>query len=1110
MDNLVLCLAHLKINVSIGMIHLELKIPTLVQHIQVDGKPYFNLSPLFLRGPVATHRRYQEAIANYRQEIRRNMADFKLNRYNSEDFFWLFFHPAINFKKHHLRFNMGRDVVDGLFSTVEFTTNKMRVLLLPSFGNSMQIIDADQTTLDAVVLERLIRRRLVQEREIKGSYFSPQEYYATPRDFIAEIPVKLELQFSPSTIGKKEDDNFFFLNNDSIEFDGASELYKIGENLNELFPYELQRAFFQEKMVEELYNVLYRQQELIPIAIVGKEGIGRHTVIHEALARYLEEHAKSDNQNRPASIWHFDPTRIVSGMSIVGQWQKRLESIIKYLIQPNEDQKSIPDKLLSDNAIALLSAGKSGLNEMTASDVLKPYLEKRQLQLILILTPEEWLLLQEKDRAFSSLFQVIRMNEPDFITGVKIILELRKRLELEHSTQISILAIDQLLYTHRVYQTEKALPGGIVRLLRQLSIKHRFGMIGAVEAREEFGLITGLKERFFDPAYVFEPDEVKNSIARELIGQDDATEALSNVVQLFKAKLNNNRRPISSLLFIGPTGVGKTHAAKVLTRYLTGNESYLLRFDMNEYLDAYSVDRLIGDEYNPEGQLTGKVRYQPFSVILLDEIEKAHRKVQDLLLQLLDDGRLTDRLGRSVDFTNTIIIMTSNAGAEDIDRQITIGRSPTADTDIYRTALERQFRPEFINRIDQVVVFKPLAEDHLLGIAQLQIDELLQRDGFVRRSTILNITREALEWVAKRGYDPKMGGRALRRQIDRDLTSLLAEQLLKIQTQSPIILDIRLQDERLAPEIHPLEFVEATDAKYFPELPRYEDGKKFYDRLLSATEQMIEDIQNRETNPYEDWDVDNNWLYYDYITQLDEAKERLLMMMNGFNNPQFRQILPTPLRLKQCDILTKRDKEKGTRSLEEVKARLFQEAALTEISDSYQYAETLFDGLRTEFIDHFLNVALLRLYGQAFLKGQLDEIVISIESLITGQGQSEIETLFSQYINLLEHLNVSYHFDENAYKITAEGYGIAPLFQGEAGIHLFYMGHQSPLPIRVKIRPWRQDTAQQWQVIRLYDGKKTITDLRTRFMNAVNLTPPEFKLILYAGLPLSIRVLVAP
>jgi len=279
---------------------------------------------------------------------------------------------------------------------------------------------------------------------------------------------------------------------------------------------------------------------------------------------------------------------------------------------------------------------------------------------------------------------------------------------------------------------------------------------------------------------------------------------------------------------------------------------------------------------------------------------------------------------------------------------------------------------------------------------------------------------------------------------------------------------------------------------------------------LLSTEQMIEDIQNREVNPYEDWDVDNNWLYYDFITQLDETKEKLLMMMNGFNNPQFRQILPTPLRLKQCDILTKRDKEKGTRSLEEVKARLFQEAALNEISDSYQYAETLFDGLRTEFIGHFLNVALLRLYGQAFLKGQLDEIVISIDSLITGQGAAEAKTLLLQYHSLLEHLNVSSTIDEENHKITAEGYGIATLFQGEAGIHLFYMGHQSPLPIRVKIRPWHKETAQQWQVIRLYDGKKTITDLRTRFMNAFNLTPPEFKLILYAGLPQDIRSAIAP
>ena len=253
----------------------------------------------------------------------------------------------------------------------------------------------------------------------------------------------------------------------------------------------------------------------------------------------------------------------------------------------------------------------------------------------------------------------------------------------------------------------------------------------------------------------------------------------------------------------------------------------MMRFDMNEYIDGGAVHRLIGDEHNPEGHLTGKVRYQPYGIVLFDEIEKAHPRVHDLLLQVLDDGRLTDSLGKTVDFTGTIIIMTSNVGARAASAQVGFDTGQRDDSSVYRKAVENRFRPEFINRIDRIVIFESLQLEHILSIARLQIKELLKRDGFVRRTTILNISSDALEWVARRGYDEKMGGRALKRQIEKDLTTLSAEQLITTHTDNPIIFDILFEDQKLVPKITPLAFCDALGEGWMPELPEISRGKRF-------------------------------------------------------------------------------------------------------------------------------------------------------------------------------------------------------------------------------------------------------------------------------------------
>lgn len=1079
----------------------EFKVPTLVQHIQVDGRPYFSLRPLFWPGPISIHRRYQEAVVGFRKEVRHHLSAYPTSRHTLDQTLWLMFQPKPLFQKRKVQFSFGKHQVDGLFLVLQFTVNDLPILYLPAFNNTMQLLATEETPISDQELEKVIKRLLHKEREYQGAEFQPEEYYANRRDYLVDVPVKLDLKSGPNRFEEVQDTNPFFRFFQETEFDGAEEAAKTGNDLNESFPHALQQTFFRDELATEIYDLMY-QRDPIPFVLVGEEGVGRHNLISNAVYRYLSQRSE-DEKESPVSVWNLDPNRIISGMSIVGQWQKRTEAIIQYLIKPK-----IGHKLLIDNPVALLRIGKSGQNSMTLSDVLKPYLEKRSLQNILIATPQEWQLIQEKDRSFSDLFQVIRIFEPDPSTALKIILEQRKILEQENGLRISISAISQLMYVHRIFQSNKALPGAVIRLLRQMAIKHRYGYVDAQNVREEFGMVSGLREEIFSSGHWFEKNEVLNGLQRELIGQKEAALALNNVIQLYKAKLNNPRRPISSLMFIGPTGVGKTHAAKILTRYLTGSEEGLVRFDMNEYLDPYAIDRLIGDEYNPEGQLTGKIRYRPFSVLLLDEIEKAHPKVHDLFLQLLDDGRLTDRLGRTVDFTNCIIIMTSNVGADDNRFRISLGNDPQhqGQAQVYRSALEKQFRPEFVNRIEQIVIFRPLEREHILGISRLQIKELLQRDGFVRRTTILNIQKEALEWVANRGYDPEMGGRALRRQIERDLTSLSADQLLKIRTPGPIILDIHLDEDRLIPRIFPLEFAIASGETYFPKPPKPESGGSFYRRLLNLVDELNEQVSNRNTGPdyYDARSIQDDWHYYHFITRLDEMKENIATFMIAFNNNNFVRNLPTPLRLKQSELFRDRSNSRNPESLEDVKARLFHDAALKEVSETYQFANGVYDAMDTEFVDHYLNVALLRLAGRAFLRGELDKVEIKMESLVAGQGQREIEYLVDRYQDLLEHLNIEFDYYPEEQLIVAEDYGIAPILQSEAGIHLFYLAHQNPLPIRVHIKPVAEKT-NTWQVIRLYDGNRTLTDLRTQFTNVMNMSGQEFKLLVYAGLPTELR-----
>lgn len=1087
---------------------ITLEIPTIVRHLKINGASHYSLRPLFVSYPEVSSVRYEDAEAQYQKELKNAFKGFVLTQANAQQLLWYLFRPEF-LKYHHCDFNinLGGYFLKGLLGLASFTLQGHTFVVLPFVENFMFMATrnehgyADVDTQAKEVLRKVLRD--IRARDEKS--FDPEQYQSHKKEYVTDIRVDVNVSAGAFQMERSSQLAFFSRLMNNQEFDGAAEIEKIGYDLNSRYPGDLERAFYQDELVETLSRMVF-QGEQTPIALVGPEGVGKHAVIQELVWRYMDEGGYEANGRRER-IWRLDPVRVISGMSIVGMWEKRFEAILKFVLKPEEEARR-PDKVLIDNVVSLLYIGQSASGSLTLSDVLRSYMEKRQLQVIILASPEEWQIVQEKDRRFSDLFQVIRMNEPRFELAAKIILQQRKKLEQDNGSIISIQAVDQLLTLHRNYLKNKPLPGSVLSLLRQLAVKYRNQRIDVMEVRKEFGVFSGMEERIFDATQALDATELHNDIARDLVGQPEAVQVLKDVVQLIKARLADRSKPIASFLFTGPTGVGKTQAAKVLSQYLGGNESRLIRLDMNEYIDGGAVSRLIGDYAQPEGHLTGKVRYQPFGVLLLDEIEKAHYTVFDLLLQVLDDGRLTDSLGRTVDFSNTVIIMTSNLGASDVGAQPGFGGAPRDNKAIFLKAVEKFFRPEFVNRIDQVVIFNPLALDHIMDIARLQIKELLRRDGFVRRTTILSVSKEALAWVAQRGYDVNMGGRALKRQIEKDLTALSADQLVSTYSDQPIILDISLEDGQLKPAITTLNLAEPLPEEWMPALLESKQNRRFYNILIQELDRMKARAEGK--NDHQDGLIDSEqgrlqWRYFDLVSNIQECKEALQHTMLRSAHQAHTPVIS--LRLKSASNALKSEWSRGAR--ESMRDQMFQREALLEINQAYHYGVMEFDSEQTELLNQYIDVALLKLATIGFLENRLDELYLQFASCINSLGEPEVQYLMDCYEALLTLLNVSHRVDKTAGRIFVEGYGAKWLLEGEQGIHLFYVSHQNPIPIRVWLSKASEVDALETvhaatsvanQIIRVYNGSSTLTDLRTNFSNALNISAQESKLLLYAGL----------
>ncbi len=527
--------------------------------------------------------------------------------------------------------------------------------------------------------------------------------------------------------------------------------------------------------VERCIQVLCRRRKNNPL-LVGDPGVGK-TAIAEGLAHKIVAGEAPDVLSE-TTIYSLDMGALLAGTRYRGDFEERLKAVVTEL----EDH---PDAVLFiDEIHTVIGAGATSGGAMDASNLLKPALQGGKLRTMGSTTYKEFRQHFEKDRALSRRFQKIDVNEPSVEDSVKILRGLKPYFEKHHEIKYTADAIKTAVELSARYINDRKLPDKAIDVIDEagaaqhlVAESKRRKTIGVKEIEAVVAKIARIppKNVTKDDAEVLK--DLEASLKRVVFGQDDAIVALSSAIKLARAGLREPEKPIGNYLFAGPTGVGKTEVAKQLADTL-GVE--LLRFDMSEYMEKHAVSRLIGAPpgyvgFDQGGLLTDGVDQHPHCVLLLDEIEKAHPDVFNILLQVMDHGELTDHNGRTVNFRNVVLIMTSNAGAqEQAKAAIGFGRDRREGEDT--AAIERTFTPEFRNRLDAVISFAPLPKEVILQVVEkfvLQLEAQL-----LDRNVTIDLTPKAAEWLADKGYDDKMGARPLGRVIQEHIKKPLAEELL--------------------------------------------------------------------------------------------------------------------------------------------------------------------------------------------------------------------------------------------------------------------------------------------------------------------------------------------
>ena len=593
---------------------------------------------------------------------------------------------------------------------------------------------------------------------------------------------------------------------------------------------QLDSVIGRDKEIQRMIQILNRRSKNNP-CLIGEPGVGK-TAIAQGLAIKIAQNkvpAKLLNKE----VYLLDMTGIIAGTQFRGQFESRMKSII-------DECKSLGNIILVIDEIHNIIGAGDAEHSMNAANILKPSLSNGEIQLIGTTTLKEYRKYIEKDSALERRFQPIIVSEPSITDSIDILEGIKKYYEEFHKVKISSDVIKQTVIMSEKYIHDRFLPDKAIDILDeacsrinldnkelyQLEIlKNELAKIqeekeeaASADSTEDYQKAAELKTKecalteqieelskklklknltIQDIAEVIEnwtkipvkkitekeTQKLLNleaNLHKKVIGQDSAVEAVSRAIRRSRAGLKSTKRP-PSFIFVGPTGVGKTELAKSLAYEMFGNEDSIIRIDMSEYMESHSTSKLIGSPpgyvgYDDAGQLTEKVKRNPYSIVLLDEIEKAHPDVFNILLQVLDDGRLTDAQGNTVSFENTIIIMTSNAGSNLNNNSIGFGGS-RIDSSKMISALKETFRPEFLNRVDEIVVFEQLNQEQLLQIVDLMLNDT--KKALDNKDIKLEVSQDAKKTLLNKGTDIKYGARPLRRAIQRYLEDELSDMILR-------------------------------------------------------------------------------------------------------------------------------------------------------------------------------------------------------------------------------------------------------------------------------------------------------------------------------------------
>jgi len=551
---------------------------------------------------------------------------------------------------------------------------------------------------------------------------------------------------------------------------------------------ELDPTIGRDREIERIAQILSRRKKNNP-ALIGEPGVGK-TAIVEGLAQKIMDRSvpKILEDKRVISI---DMGSLVAGTKFRGQFEERLKTVMAEL----RSAKNII--IFIDELHTIVGAG-SAEGTLDASNMFKPALARGELQCIGATTLDEYRKTIEKDGALERRFQTVMVDPPDTDETVDILKGLRSRYEEHHQVIITDEAIEAAVQLADRYISDRFLPDKERKTREELeeakrdweaSIQETKVYVTEADVSEVVSGMTGI------PLFRLASTEsekllnMEDELGQRVIGQKEAISAVTRAIQRARAGLKDPNRPIGSFVFLGPTGVGKTETARALAEFLFDDTDSLVRVDMSEYMEKFSVSRLIGSPpgyvgYEEGGQLTEKVRRKPYSVILLDEIEKAHPEVFNILLQVLDDGHLTDGLGRKVNFRNTILIMTSNIGTRDLEKGRSLGFQPDDPNLNYEKLKDRVleetkkiFNPEFMNRLDETIVFHKLGREEIDKIIELMLNELQERMN--EKKLTLHLTAPVKELIAEQGFDPAYGARPLRRTIQKLIENPLSEEIIK-------------------------------------------------------------------------------------------------------------------------------------------------------------------------------------------------------------------------------------------------------------------------------------------------------------------------------------------